>query len=98
MRFGDAIEKAREGKKIARHAWRGTCMYVYMTNAHTVAAESWVEKMPSQKLTEEEKKDGGVLIESHLDMMTARGARVIGWSPTNADILSIDWYVLKEDE
>ena len=98
MRFGEAIEKAREGMRIARHGWFGTGMYVYMTNAHTVAAESWVEKMPSQKLTEEEKRDGGVLIESHLDMMTARGARVIGWTPTNADILSIDWYVLKEAE
>ena len=98
MRFGEAIEYAREGMRIARHGWYGTGMYVYMTNAHTVAAEAWEEKMPSQKLTKEEKRDGGVLIESHLDMMTARGARIIGWTPTNADILSIDWYVLKEDE
>ena len=98
MRFGEAIECVREGMKIARHGWYGTGMYVYMTNAHTVATYAWMEKMPSQKLTEQEKKDGGVLIESHLDMMTARGTRIIGWTPTNADILSIDWYVLKEGE
>ena len=98
MRFGEAIEYAREGMRIARHGWYGTGVYIYMTNAHTVATYAWMEKMPSQKLTEAEKRDGGVLIESHLDMMTARGTRIIGWSPTNADILSNDWYLLKEDE
>ena len=31
MRFGEAIELAHIGKKIARHGWNGKGMYVYLT-------------------------------------------------------------------
>lgn len=98
MRFGEAIEKALEGKKIARHGWNGRGMYIYLTEGRGVPTDEWVARMPSQELTEVEKERGNVFIKPHLDMMNAQGERVIGWLASQADMMSDDWYVVGEDE
>lgn len=96
MRFGEAIEKALEGKKIARHGWNGKNMYVYMTEGRTIPMGIWGVRMPSQELTEVEKERGYVIIRDHLDMMNAQGTRIIGWSASQTDMLADDWYVVGE--
>ena len=98
MRFGEAIEKAYEGKKIARHGWNGKGMYVYLTEGRGIPTDEWVARMPSQELTEAEKKMGYVIIKPHLDMMNAQGERIIGWLASQMDMLAVDWYVVGEDE
>ena len=99
MRFGEALELANIGKKIARHGWNGKNMYVFMTKGRTILASEWVARMPSQELTELEKEIGYVIIEDHLDMMNAQGRRVIGWLASQTDMLADDWYVVDgEDE
>ena len=98
MRFGEAIECARRGKRIARKGWNGKNMYVYMTKGHAVPSKVWEAKMPSQELTEVEKERGDVIINAHLDMMNAQGTRIIGWSASQTDMLAVDWYVVGEDE
>ena len=42
MRFGEVIEHARNGKKIARHGWNGKGMYVYMTKGRLVPTDEWL--------------------------------------------------------
>ena len=96
MRFGEAIEHARNGKKIARHGWNGKGMYVYMTKGRTIPTDIWEVRMPSQELTEVEKERGDVIINAHLDMMNAQGERIIGWSASQTDMLAVDWYVVGE--
>ena len=98
MRFGEAIECARNGKKIARHGWNGKGMYVYLTEGRGIPTDDWVARMPSQELTEVEKEKGYVNILPHLDMMNAQGERIIGWSATQSDMLAVDWYVVDEEE
>ena len=98
MRFGEAIECARNGKKIARHGWNGKGMYVYMTKGRLVPTDEWVVRMPSQELTEVEKEKGFVNILPHLDMKTAQDTRIIGWSATQTDMLAFDWYVVDEED
>ena len=98
MRFGEVIEHAREGKKIARHGWNGKGMYVYMTKGRLVPTDEWVAGMPSQELTEVEKEKGYVNILPHLDMKTAQDTRIIGWSATQTDMLAFDWYVVDEED
>lgn len=97
MRFGEAIEKALEGKKIARLWWGGKELYVYMTMGQLIPLDMWVPRMPSQELTEVEKEKGYVNVMPHLDMMSVQGVRTIGWNPSQADMLTDDWYVVKED-
>lgn len=98
MRFGEAIEKAYQGKKIARHRWNGSGMYVYLTEGNGIPTDKWVARMPSQELTEVEKKMGYVIVKPHLDMMNAQGERIIGWSATQTDMLAVDWYVVDDEE
>ena len=97
MRFGEVIEHARHGKKIARHGWNGKGMYVYMTKGRLVPTDEWVAGMPSQELTNAEKKKGYVVVNPHLDMMNAQGERIIGWSATQTDMLIDDWYVVDDE-
>ena len=96
MKFGEAIEHARMGKKIAREGWNGKGMYVYVTMGRLIPLDKWVAKMPSQELTEIEKEKGYVNIMPHLDMMSARGERIIGWLASQMDMLADDWYVVGE--
>ena len=98
MRFGEAIEKALEGKKIARHGWNGKGMYVYLTEGRGILTDEWVARMPSQELTETERKRGHVIVKPHLDMMNAQGERIIGWLASQTDMLSVDWYVVGEED
>ena len=98
MRFGEAIEKALEGEKIARHGWNGKEMYVYLTEGRGTPTDEWVVRLPSQEITEAEEKMGYVIIKPHLDMMNAQGERIIGWSATQSDMLAFDWYVVDDEE
>lgn len=98
MRFGEAIEKALEGKQIARHGWNGRGMYVYLTEGRGILADEWVARLPSQEITEAEKKMRYVIIKPHLDMMNAQGERIIGWSASQTDMLALDWYVIGEED
>ena len=95
MRFGEAIECARRGKRIARKGWNGKNMYVYMTKGRTIPIECWKPMLSSQELTEVEIERGDVIINAHLDMMNAQGTRIIGWSATQTDMLADDWYVVE---
>ena len=98
MRFGEALAHARKGKRIARHGWNGKGMYVYLTEGRLVPTDEWVARIPSQELTEAEKKLGCVIVKPHLDMMNAQGERIIGWSASQTDMLTVDWYVVDEEE
>lgn len=98
MRFGEAIECARRGRKIAREGWNGKGMYVYMTKGRLMPADEWVTRMPSQELTEVEKEKGNVNIMPHLDMKSAQDTRIIGWSASQTDMLAFDWYVVDEED
>ena len=97
MRFGEALQLAHIGKKIARRGWNGKNMYVYIKPGRLILLEKWQAMMPSEEPTEEEKKKGYVVVLPHLDMMNAQGERIIGWSATQSDMLADDWYVVKED-
>lgn len=98
MRFGEALEHARKGKKIARHGWNGKGMYVYVKPGRIIPLEMWQVTMPSEKPTEEEKKKGYVVVNSHLDMVNAQGERIIGWLASQTDMLAFDWYVVDEED
>lgn len=98
MRFGEALARARAGKKIARLGWNGKGMYIYMTKGRLMPADEWMVRLPSQELTEVEKERRYVNIMPHLDMKTAQNTRVIGWLASQTDMLAFDWYVVDEED
>ena len=98
MRFGEALEHARTGKKIARHGWNGKGMYVYIKCGRIIPLDKWKAIMPSEEPTEVEKKRGYIVVTPHLDMMSAQGERIIGWVTSQTDMLAFDWYVVDEED
>ena len=98
MKFGEAIEQARNGKRIAREGWNGKDMYVYMTPGRVIPVEEWKASGPAHALTETERNRGCVIIAPRMDMMSAQGVRIIGWLASQTDMLAEDWYVVEQED
>lgn len=93
MNFGQAIEAAKEGKKISRAGWNGKNM--------------WVVLMPSLKLPPFNFQGDGARVndrtakhigpdtpldsQPYFAMWTATGQWQPGWLASQADMLSDDW-------
>ena len=96
--FGDAIELAKKGYKIARKGWNGKGMYVYLVKGRTVPSEDWKANTPAQELAPDEVITGEVTLLDHFDMFTVnsegRRARLCGWLASQTDMLSDDWIVV----
>ena len=85
MTFGDAIQAAKMGKRIARAGWNGKGMYVFLAHGldfHTDA-----------DLSELENQDVEVL--DCLVMRTATGSFCPGWLASQTDMLADDWMILE---
>lgn len=73
--------------RFARRGWNGKGMFIYLIEGRPVDIEDW-----DGFVTEDEMGCGYVDVRSHIDMYTAQGTRIIGWSPTQTDMLAGDWY------
>lgn len=89
MNFGAALHGLKDGAKQAREGWDGE--FVYLVKGTTI---------PSSRLRGEaldhvgyQGKDGDplVTINSHIDMKAADGSIVVGWTPSQTDMLAEDW-------
>ena len=86
LNFGQAIEAAKQGKKIAREGWNGSGMFAYIVPAQSYPAQ-----------TEIAKKHFGenvmVPYRAYWALKTAQ-EDVATWTPSGSDTLAEDWIVL----
>jgi len=89
--FGDAIEAAKQGKKIARKGWNGSNMFaVYSQGKKSLPAKDFF----SPNLQEYAEKIGGFMdVRPSLMLKTAQDD-VAYWSPSTSDTLADDWFVV----
>lgn len=91
MTFEQALEAVKEGKKVARKGWNGKGMFIFMT------PESYV---PFSKLKDHNQRhliaipESRVKINAHIDMKAADDSLLIGWVPSQLDMLSDDWEIV----
>ena len=95
MTFSEALAALKEGKKVTREGWNGKGMFVYMTAGskvffHDLKVETQKALMGSNCVD----FDGMVTIHPHLDMKSANGTIIIGWSASQTDMLANDWVVV----
>lgn len=99
MRFGDAVELMKAGKRVSRQGWNGRGMYVYYVEGRKVPIEQWAVRDPASAPTEEERQNRYVEILPHIDMYTVnrngRRARLSGWLASQTDMLADDWFVVE---
>jgi len=98
MKFGEAIELAKQGKRVYRESWNGKGQFVYFQPGSEIkirdlrckSIHDWAERVYMLG------DDGVIKINDHFDMLNARSEIVVGWAATQTDMLSEDWTVLDD--
>ncbi len=85
LNFGQAIEAAKQGKKVARKGWNGSGMFAYIVPANSYPAQTGVAK--------EYWEDTLVPYRAHWALKTTQ-EDVAMWSPSGSDSLAEDWIIL----
>jgi hypothetical protein len=85
LNFGQAIEFAKQGKKVARKGWNGSGMFAYIVPANSYPAQ-----------TETARKEFGEMVpyRTYWALKTAQND-VATWSPSGSDSLAEDWMIVE---
>lgn len=97
MTFGNAIEAMKEGKRVARRGWNEKNAFIFLTRGSKIDLDEFPagsQKMLSIKITGSVGLDQ-LVINDHIDMTTADGSITIGWTASQADMLSDDWFIVE---
>ena len=84
MTFGEAIEAAKNGLKVARKGWNGANMFAYIVPANSYPAQTEAARSTFGKM---------VPYRQYWALKTAQ-EDVAAWAPSGSDTLAEDWIVL----
>ena len=84
MKFGEALELARQGRKITREGWNGEGQFVYYQEGSVIDPKDGRNDVLKAM-------EGPIVIRPHLDMKKVDGSIQIGWLASYTDILADDW-------
>ena len=88
MNFSKALKKLKKGHKIARAGWNGKAMWIILQRG----SKAPIPMTPGTNYANHGLVE--VVINSHIDMMTADGSMQPGWLASQSDILAKDWRVV----
>lgn len=88
MKFGEAVEAAKAGKKIARSGWNGRGMFIY----HVPAGRYPPTTDAGREIASQE-RDGLVPYRDYMAMRTVTG-EVVPWLASQSDVLEDDWTIV----
>lgn len=90
MSFGQAIEAAKLGKKIARKKWNGKNMFVVFMPALYLEPEQ-VNERTRKHIGEGKPLD----VQPYFSMYNAQEQWICGWLASQSDMLDTDWFVVE---
>jgi hypothetical protein len=93
MKFGDALELCREGKRIYRTGWNGKDQFVYYQKGNTVITNA----LYCHAIREWALRTGLSTIDivGHFDIKTTAGVIQCGWLASQGDMQAEDWEVFE---
>lgn len=91
--FSGALNYVRQGMRCSRRGWNGKGQYIYMTKGSNVTYR-YLKENTRKMIINSFDKDDSVEIMPHIDMKNAQNQLIIGWAPTQTDMLSNDWYIV----
>ncbi|TKI53543.1 DUF2829 domain-containing protein [Lysinibacillus mangiferihumi] len=91
MDFGQALEKLKQGHKVARKGWNGKGMFIYLVNGTKVFRENLRNEAKQHVQPTVPALTTCVQINAHIDMKAADGSIVVGWLASQTDMLAEDW-------
>ena len=93
LNFGQAIELMKQGKKVARVGWNGKGMWLSLSGPAIgtlhVHADGFWSKNNADFARSCDQEMAPVL--PCVTMKTVRGEIMMGWVPTQTDMLAEDW-------
>lgn len=93
LSFGVALQVLKKGGRCARERWNGKGQYIYMTKGSNVTCR-YLKEDTRKMIINSFDKDDSVEIMPRIDMKNAQNQLIIGWAPTQTDMLSNDWYIV----
>jgi hypothetical protein len=93
MKFGEALELCRQGKRIHRTEWNGKNQFVYWQKRSTVA----VQDICCDAIKEWAEWNCliGIEIMGHFDIKTTADVIQCGWLASQGDMQADDWEVVE---
>lgn len=93
--FGEAVEAAKAGKRIAREGWNGKGMFVFQQVPSDIN-EDVIPRMQSlpQSVKDEFARRGGSIRYRNQLAMVYPDNTVYGWVASPSDVLENDWCIL----
>lgn len=97
MRFEEALRNLRLGKKVARRGWNGKDQFVYYTTTSYVQLDELKSETRNHVHNYYKINRGtdSVTIKGHLDLKNAQDEIIIGWAPSQSDLMAEDWYIVE---
>lgn len=86
LNFGQAIEAAKQGKRVARAGWNGQGMFAYIVPAASYPAQTDAAKSHFGE-------NAMVSYRAYWALKTAQND-IAMWSPSGSDSLAEDWCIL----
>jgi len=92
MKFYEALKECAEnGKPISRKDWNGRGQFIIYQPGSTIKTSAL--KSEIVKTVHEERGFSEIEIAGHFDLYNAQGVYIIGWAPSQTDIVSDQWEV-----
>jgi hypothetical protein len=93
MEFGEALLALRSGHRVARKGWNGKDMWLSLSCGDTT--EIAADKFWSANNRDYALANGGkAKVLPSITMKTATGEILMGWFPSQSDMLSDDWLIV----
>lgn len=96
MKFGRAIEYAKNGLKVARKGWNGRGMFVYLNPGSLrigTVAEGGLINGVREDLFQTGSADTALRM-PNLNLRAPNGSTITGWLASQTDILAEDWQLV----
>ena len=84
LSFGESVEAAKSGKKVARRGWNGQGMYAYIVPANSYPAVTDIARAQFGEM---------VPYRAYWALKTAQND-VATWAPSGSDSLADDWMIV----
>lgn len=96
MTFGLALEALKLGKKVARLGWNGKGMWLSLTPGNNIGYNKFWSQNNAEWARNQPNSEAWVLpcITMKTSNASGREAILMGWAPSQTDMLSEDWVIV----
>lgn len=95
LKFGEAVEALKQGKRVARTGWNGKGLFIFMQVPSEIDAKivPGMQSLPQSVKDEFAKRGGNIRYKNQVAMVYPDNT-IYGWVASPSDVLEEDWCIL----